>query len=96
MRRAVKTSGVPVIWLLQTYRRVLSPLFAPRCKYYPSCSAYAVDAVRELGVVRGTLLAMWRLLRCHPWSDGGVDHVCDRRLFTERDRVAPASKAGAK
>jgi putative membrane protein insertion efficiency factor len=58
-------------------------LFLPKgqCKYHPSCSQYAIDAVRRYGVVRGSVLAGWRLLRCNPWSHGGVDHPHDQRLF---------------
>jgi uncharacterized protein len=63
------------------YQRVVSPLLAPRCRYHPSCSAYAVDAIREFGVLRGLVLAGWRLLRCNPWSAGGVDYPRDQRLF---------------
>ena len=63
------------------YQRVVSPLLAPRCRYHPSCSAYAVDAIREFGVFRGLVLAGWRLLRCNPWSPGGVDYPRDQRLF---------------
>jgi len=51
------------------------------CKYHPSCSQYAIDAFRELGLVRGGIVAGWRILRCNPWSHGGVDRVGDRRLF---------------
>ena len=69
----------PLTWLLigavRGYQLIVSPWLAPRCKYYPSCSAYAVTALRVHGVVRGTRLAVWRLLRCNPWSLGGVDHV---------------------
>ncbi|ACQ82461.1 protein of unknown function DUF37 [Beutenbergia cavernae DSM 12333] len=69
----------PLTWLLlglvRGYQLIVSPWFAPRCRYYPSCSAYAVTALRRHGVVRGTGLAAWRLLRCNPWSKGGVDHV---------------------
>jgi putative membrane protein insertion efficiency factor len=54
---------------------------AGTCKYHPTCSAYAIEAFRELGLVRGGILAGWRLLRCNPWSHGGVDHVVDRTLF---------------
>jgi putative membrane protein insertion efficiency factor len=67
--------------LVRAYQRGVSPLLGPRCKYHPSCSQYAVDALRELGFMRGTLLAGWRLLRCNPWSDGGVDYVRDRSFF---------------
>ena len=66
---------------IRGYQILVSPLLGDRCKYYPSCSRYAADAIRELGVVRGSLLAAWRLLRCNPWSHGGVDRVEDRRLF---------------
>jgi putative membrane protein insertion efficiency factor len=66
---------------LRVYRRLISPALPARCKYYPSCSSYAEQAVRELGVVRGLILAAWRLARCNPWSHGGVDEVADRTLF---------------
>lgn len=69
----------PFTWLLigavRGYQLIVSPWIAPRCKYYPSCSAYAVTALRTHGALRGTRLAVWRLLRCNPWSLGGVDHV---------------------
>ena len=68
---------------LHLYRRVISPALPPRCRYYPSCSAYAVQAVRELGVIRGTIVAAWRVMRCNPWSEGGVDELADRRLFAD-------------
>jgi uncharacterized protein len=63
------------------YRRLLSPLLPRRCKYEPSCSAYAVQAVREYGILRGLVLAGWRLLRCNPWSHGGYDPVSAQGLF---------------
>jgi putative membrane protein insertion efficiency factor len=66
---------------VRVYRRVLSPALPKRCKYHPSCSAYAVEAVREYGVIRGSVLAGWRLLRCNPWSHGGYDPVEQQRLF---------------
>lgn len=66
---------------IHAYRLLLSPLLGPRCKYYPTCSQYALDAIREFGVLRGLLLAGWRLLRCNPWSHGGVDHAHDQSLF---------------
>lgn len=69
----------PVTWLLllavRGYQLIVSPWFGQTCKYYPSCSAYAVTALRRHGAVRGTGLAVWRVLRCNPWSLGGVDHV---------------------
>ena len=66
------------------YQRLISPLLPRRCKYEPTCSRYAVEAVRELGVLRGGVLAAWRLLRCNPWSHGGYDPVSARRLFRAR------------
>jgi putative membrane protein insertion efficiency factor len=67
--------------LVRAYRALLSPLLGPRCKYHPTCSQYALDALREFGFVRGTILAGWRLLRCNPWSHGGVDYARDQTLF---------------
>jgi putative membrane protein insertion efficiency factor len=68
---------------VRVYRRVVSPLLAPRCKYHPTCSQYALDALRDYGFVRGTTLAVWRLLRCNPWSHGGVDYVAQQTLFRQ-------------
>ena len=69
---------------IRAYQRVISPALPPRCKYYPSCSEYAVQAIRGYGILRGLVLAAWRLLRCNPWSHGGVDHVEDQTLFQPR------------
>jgi uncharacterized protein len=69
---------------IRLYQRAISPALPARCKYYPSCSQYAVQAVRRYGVLRGVVLAGWRLLRCNPWSHGGVDFVEDQRLFQPR------------
>ena len=69
------------IALVYVYRYSVGLLFPGRCKYHPSCSQYAVDALRKHGLVRGSLKAGWRLLRCNPWSRGGVDYARDQRLF---------------
>jgi uncharacterized protein len=66
---------------IHAYQRWISPMLGPRCRYYPSCSHYAEEAIRELGPVRGFILAGWRLLRCNPFSKGGFDELSDRRLF---------------
>ena len=73
------------ILFVRVYRAVVSP-FVPqtiggRCKYHPSCSQYALDALREFGFFRGSFLAVWRVLRCNPWSHGGVDYAHDQRVF---------------
>ena len=70
-----------MIGLIWVYRWTISPLLGNRCKYYPSCSQYALDALREYGFLKGSVLAGWRLLRCNPWSHGGVDHAHDQELF---------------
>jgi len=64
-----------VVLPVRLYQRLVSPLFPARCKYHPSCSQYAIDAVRKHGVLKGSLKAVWRLLRCNPWSRGGVDYA---------------------
>lgn len=88
----------PLTWLLvglvRGYQLIVSPWLAPRCRYYPSCSSYAVTALRVHGPVRGTGLAVWRVLRCNPWSLGGVDHVPPRR-GTDRPLAADAAAPGS-
>jgi hypothetical protein len=66
------------------YRHAYSDARPRRCKYEPTCSAYAEQAVRELGPIRGTILAAWRLVRCNPFSRGGLDPLEERRLFRHR------------
>jgi uncharacterized protein len=72
---------------IRAYQRAISPALPSRCKYYPSCSEYGVQAIRSYGILRGLVLAAWRLLRCNPWSLGGVDLVEDQKLFRARPRV---------
>ena len=64
-----------VLQLLRAYKRAISPLFAPACRYVPTCSEYAMEAVERYGALRGSLLAANRLLRCHPWGGAGYDPV---------------------
>jgi hypothetical protein len=66
---------------LRGYQRIFSPLLGERCRYYPSCSEYAAQAIERFGILRGLVLAGWRLLRCNPWSHGGFDPVEDQRVF---------------
>ncbi len=78
----------PLRWLavlpIRVYQRLISPMVGERCKYYPSCSEYAAQAIQRYGILRGLVLAGWRLLRCNPWSLGGVDPVENQRLFKSR------------
>jgi putative membrane protein insertion efficiency factor len=67
-----------LLWCLGKYSKYISPLFGRRCKYYPTCSAYAYAAIKKHGAVKGMILSVWRLLRCNPWSMGGIDYVPDR------------------
>jgi putative membrane protein insertion efficiency factor len=67
--------GRAVIAPIRLYQQWISPLRPPSCRYYPSCSSYAVEAVQIHGVGKGLVLGVWRLLRCHPWTAGGVDKV---------------------
>ena len=83
--RLVRTLvSLPIVF----YQRLISPALPRRCKYEPTCSRYAVDAIREFGVSRGLVLAGWRLLRCNPFSYGGFDPVEDQRLFKAAPRHA--------
>jgi len=72
---ARQLGATPAIWLIKAYQLILSPMRPPTCRFYPSCSAYALTALERFGLLRGTWLAARRLLRCHPWNPGGVDHV---------------------
>lgn len=82
-----------ILALIGAYRRWLSPALAPRCRYEPSCSAYAAESVRRFGPGRGVLLASWRLLRCNPFSHGGFDPV-PRRFTLRVGPVDPAQYHG--
>ena len=86
MRNVRLVAVLPV----RLYQLLVSPALGSRCKYYPSCSEYAIQAVRRYGILRGLVLAGWRLLRCNPWSHGGFDPVEHQRLFKSR---APAPTA---
>ncbi|MYW63998.1 membrane protein insertion efficiency factor YidD [Streptomyces sp. SID8379] len=69
----------PLLALIKIYQWTISPLLGPVCKYYPSCSHYGFTAIDRHGAIKGTALTAWRILRCNPWSHGGVDHVPPRK-----------------
>jgi putative membrane protein insertion efficiency factor len=77
-RAARMVATAPIV----VYQRFISPAIPRRCKYHPTCSRYAVEAIREYGILKGAVLAGWRLLRCNPWSYGGYDPVRAQRVFT--------------
>ena len=88
IRRLAASCGRLVSGLLlapiRLYSRLISPALPRRCKYEPTCSAYAQQAIRELGPLRGAIVGAWRLLRCNPWSHGGYDPLEDRSLFRDK------------
>ena len=67
------------VLILRVYRAVISPLYGDVCRYYPTCSHYAMQAIQQHGVVRGVWLGTRRIARCHPWAEGGIDDVPARR-----------------
>lgn len=87
MRLTTRIALAPI----RLYQRAISPLLPRRCKYEPTCSRYAAQAVREFGILRGLALAGWRLLRCNPFSHGGYDPVEAQRLFAPRSPLHRSS-----
>ena len=81
MRLALRAPAYLGVGLVHAWRWSFGLLSRGSCKYHPTCSQYAIDALHEHGATRGTVLAAWRVLRCNPWSAGGVDHARDQRLF---------------
>lgn len=76
--------GAPFVWFIRAWRRLISPLYGNVCAFYPSCSAYGLEAVTVHGLLRGSMLTTWRILRCNPFSGGGVDPVpVGRRCWPE-------------
>jgi hypothetical protein len=90
MQSPVKLLRWVAVLPIRVYQLLLSPVVGERCRYYPSCSEYAAQAISGYGILRGLVLAGWRLLRCNPLSRGGFDPVEDQRLFKSR---TPASTA---
>jgi putative membrane protein insertion efficiency factor len=81
-----------MLFLLNLYSKHISPHFPRRCKYYPTCSAYAITAIKRFGAFRGTVLAVWRLMRCNPYSMGGLDPVPEKfHLYFVKNMGLPTS-----
>ncbi len=97
LRRAVWVVGAParlaLVFLIRLYRLSLSGWLGGQCRFYPTCSHYAEDAVRIHGAVRGSLMAAWRIARCGPFTAGGVDHVPPRARRDVYDHVIQQSTA---
>jgi uncharacterized protein len=84
--RIARIARAVAIAPIVVYQRLISPAIPRRCKYEPTCSRYAVEAIREFGILRGPVLAAWRVLRCNPWSYGGYDPVQAQQVFRTADR----------
>jgi len=100
-RAGTSLPALVLIAPIRFYQRFITPYTPATCRYYPTCSAYAVTALRSRGALVGTLLTVWRLLRCNPWSEGGVDHVPvtgfrrertgDSGSFTDEEPAGPTA-----
>lgn len=75
MSRLRKIAIAPLVGLIRFYQIAISPAFPPSCRFTPTCSAYALEALKKHGLFKGSYLAVKRILRCHPWNDGGYDPV---------------------
>jgi putative membrane protein insertion efficiency factor len=75
MKKVLRLLGLPLIALIRVYQWVISPWLGPRCRYEPSCSHYAVEALKKYGLLKGSWLALRRISRCHPWGGHGIDPV---------------------
>jgi putative membrane protein insertion efficiency factor len=96
-RLAFRTAGAPVraleIGLIRVYRATLSGWLGGQCRFYPTCSHYAEEAIHERGAVKGTVLGAWRILRCNPFGDGGIDHVSEPVSYDDVTRGADRVEA---
>jgi len=86
-------SKAVMLFLLRGYKWAISPMFLPACRYVPSCSEYAMEAIDRYGVARGSLMAIWRVLRCHPFAKGGLDPVVSLKAI-ERTRCGLSVQSG--
>ena len=82
-----------VLFLLRAYKSAVSPMFLPACRYVPTCSEYAMEAVDCHGAVHGSLMAIWRVLRCHPFAKGGLDPVVKRKTVKPRSSTMQVQSA---
>jgi len=96
MRRRAWEAGRPIraalVGLIGLYRRVLSPALGGRCRFYPSCSAYALEAIQLRGAIRGSGLALWHIVRCNPFGRGGVEHVEGGSLYESIVQPGPEAR----
>ena len=95
LNKIIKIPSKIIIKLIEVYQIYVSPdhspywskIRKPACKYYPTCSEYAKEAITELGVIKGSIIGLWRILRCNPWSKGGVDLVKNNKIFAIKNKA---------
>ena len=87
-----KALSACLIGLVHVYRYCISPLLGPRCRFYPTCSAYMIEAIQLHGPIKGTFLGLKRLSRCHPYNDGGIDPVPGSPLSDEQSHCCQAHR----
>ena len=75
MTRVLKLLSIPFIWLIRVYQYIISPVLGPKCRFTPTCSQYAIEALKKYGVLKGTWLSAKRIVRCNPWGGHGHDPV---------------------
>jgi putative membrane protein insertion efficiency factor len=81
MNKVTKVLREIAVFPIRFYQKFISPLTGPHCKFYPTCSSYALTAIRKHGIFYGGVLAVWRILRCNPWSKGGIDYVPEKKFW---------------
>jgi uncharacterized protein len=96
IRAASRSSAAALVFLIRLYRHMVSPLRPPTCRFVPTCSQYAADALTEYGLMRGSWLAAARLAKCGPWHRGGWDPIPDRGCRADFEAPGDACRAPAK
>ena len=81
-----------LVGLIRGYQIAISPRLGPVCRYYPSCSHYGLEAVKVHGAGKGSLLAAWRIVRCHPWAEGGFDYVPEKGSWATKEVIENSTK----
>ena len=95
MDKINKTLSFPFVFLIKLYKKFISPHLKPSCRFTPSCSTYAIGALEEWGPIVGLALAVWRVLRCNPFSKGGYDPVPKRKRRKKKDAPTSCEDGGA-